>query len=112
MRDERRRLRIYQPFKLPVRLTLWALWAIIAVGVITIGSRSPEPNHPVGLLLLGSGLAGSGVLAALALASAAMWERLVEPELDAGNARKHFYGLLALGVVGGVMVGVALARLF
>lgn len=111
MRDERPRIRIYQPFKLPVRITLWALWALIAVGVITIGSRSPEPNHPVGLLLLGSGLAGSGILAVLPLLSSALWERLVDPEFDVGNARKHFYGLLALGVIGGVMVGLALARL-
>lgn len=112
MRDERPRIRIYQPFKLPVRVTLWALWALIAVGVITIGSRSPEPNHPAGLLLLGSGLAGSGVLAALALLSSAFWERLVEPEFDDGNARKHFYGLLVLGAIGAVMVGFALDRLF
>ncbi|HEX6902689.1 MAG TPA: hypothetical protein VF789_23425 [Thermoanaerobaculia bacterium] len=111
MRDERNRIRIYQPFKLPVRITLWTLWALIAVGVITVGSRSPEPNHPLGLLLLGAGLAGSGVLAALALVSPALRERLVEPEFDARNARFHFYGLLALGVVGLVMVGFAVNRL-
>ncbi len=111
MRDERPRIRIYQPFKLPVRITLWALWALIAVGVITIGSRSPEPNHPMGLLLLGSGLAASGILAALALLSPALRERLVEPELDPRHARFHFYGLLVMGVVGLVMMGVAVGRL-
>ena len=111
MTDERNRIRIYQPFKFPVRITLWALWALIAIGVITIGSRSPEPNHPVGLLLLGSGLAGSGVLAALPLLSSALWKRLVEPEFDARNARFHFYGLLALGAVGLAMMGFAVNRL-
>lgn len=111
MRDERPRLRIYQPFKLPVRVTLWAVWALIAIGVITIGSRSPEPNHPLGLLLLGSGLAASGVLAALPLLSSALWERLVEPDFDARTAKRHFYGLLALGAIGAVMVGVAVGRL-
>lgn len=111
MRDERPRIRIYQPFKFPVRVTLWAVWALIAVGVITIGSRSPEPNHPLGLLLLGAGLASSGILAALALLSPALRERLVEPEFDARHARFHFYGLLVLGVVGLVMVGFAVNRL-
>ena len=111
MRDERTRIRIYQPFKLPVRITLWALWALIAVGVITIGSRSAEGNHPVGLLLLGSGLAGSGILALLALLSSAFWERLVEPELDVRNVRIHFYVLVGLGLLGAVMMGFALNRL-
>lgn len=112
MRDERTRIRIYQPFKLPIRMTLWALWALIAVGVITVGSRSEEGNHPVGLLLLGSGLAASGILAMLALLNSALWERLVEPEVDARSARIHFYVLLALGLLGGVMIGFALNRLF
>jgi hypothetical protein len=111
MRDERTRIRIYQPFKLPIRFTLWAVWAIIAVVVITIGSRSAEGNHPVGLLLLGSGLAASGILALLPLLSSALWERLVEPEMDARNARIHFYVLVGLGVIGAVMVGAAVSRL-
>jgi hypothetical protein len=111
MRDERTRIRIYQPFKLPIRITLWAVWALIAVGVITIGSRSAEGNHPVGLLLLGSGLAASGILGVLPLLSSALWERLVEPEFDARNARIHFYVLVGLGVIGGLMVGAAVNRL-
>lgn len=112
MREERTRIRIYQPFKLPVRATLWAVWALIAVGVITVGSRSAEGNHPVGLLLLGSGLAASGILALLPLLSSSLWERLVEPEIDVRNTRIHFYVLLALGALGAVMMGFALDRLF
>jgi hypothetical protein len=111
MREERRRIRIYQPFKLPIRFTLWAVWALIAVAVITIGSRSAEGNHPVGLLLLGGGLGVSGILALLPLLSAALWERLVEPEFDARNAKLHFYVLVGLGVLGGVMVAAAVNRL-
>lgn len=111
MRDERTRIRIYQPFKLPVRFTLWALWALIAVGVITIGSRSAEGNHPIGLLLLGGGLAVAGILALLPLLSTAFWERLVEPEINARNARIHFYVLVGLGVIGLVMVAAGVSRL-
>ena len=111
MREERTRIKIYQPFRLPIRITLWAVWAIIAVGVITVGSRSAEGNHPLGLLLLGSGLAGSGILALLALLSSTFWERLVEPEFDARSARTHFYVLLGLGLLGAVMMGFALHRL-
>lgn len=105
------RLGIYQPFKLQVHLALWLLWAAIALGVIAAGSRSEEPNHPVGLLLLGLGLAGPGGLALLALLSRDLWERLADPEYDARKARIHFRGLVALGLVGIVMMGSALSRL-
>ena len=106
------RTRLFRPFRLPVRLSLWLAWAFIAVSVITIGSRSPIPNHPVGLLLLGIGLAAPGLLAVLTLASPAFWSRLIEPEIDAGQARNHLYGIVALGVAGAVMIGFALNRIF
>ena len=106
------RSKLFQPFRLPVRLSLWLAWALIAVAVIVIGSRSLEPNHPLGLLLLGLGLAAPGLLAVLTLASPAFWNRLIEPGLDVRQARNHLYGIAALGVVGAVMIGFALSRLF
>lgn len=106
------RLGIYQPFNLQVNLALWLAWAAIALGVIAVGSRSEESNHPLGLLLLGLGLAGPGVLALLALVSKSLWKRLADPDYDAGKARTHFLALVALGLIGFGMVGLALARLF
>jgi len=105
------RPKLFQPFRLPVRLSIWLLWALIAVAVITIGSRSPEPNHPVGLLLLGLGLAGTGLLAVLTLASTAVWNRLIEPGLDVRQTRVQLYGIAGLGAVGLVLMGWALSRL-
>ena len=105
------RPKLYQPYRLQVRLSLWLAWAAIALGVITVGSRSLEPNPPAGLLLLGLGLAGSGLLAALTLASAALWDRLVDPAFDARRARIHLYWVVAFGVLGAVMMGFALNRL-
>jgi hypothetical protein len=103
--------KIYQPYRLPVRLTLWILWAAVAVSVISVGSQSPVPNHPVGLLLLGLGLAGTGLLSLLTLLSSAVWKRLVDPELDIREARIHFYWLLVLGPIGLFMIWSALNRL-
>jgi hypothetical protein len=104
--------KIYQPYRLPVRMTLWMAWMAVAIGVITIGSRSPEPNHPVGLLLLGLALAGSGLLAGLTLLLPGVWKSLVDPEFDAREARIHFYWLLGLcAPVGLVMVWSAVNRL-
>lgn len=108
------RFGLYQPFNLTVRLVLWLLWALIAVSVIAVGSRSPEPNHPVGLLLLGLGLFTPGLLALLTLLSSSLWERLMDldEEQDLQDARRRAWGLVALGAVGLVMLGVALQRLF
>jgi hypothetical protein len=106
------RPKLYQPFRLPVRLSLWLLWAAIALAVITVGSQSAVPNHPVGLLLLGLGLAVPGLLAVLALASPALWSRLIDPELDVRQARKHLCLIVGLGIAGAVMMGFALNRLF
>jgi len=105
------RPKLYQPYRLQVRLYLFLAWAAIALGVIIAGSRSLERNPPVGLLLLGLGLAGSGLLATLTLASAALWDRLVDPEFDVRTARIHLYWVVALGVLGAVMMGFALNRL-
>jgi len=102
---------IFKPFRLAVRGFLWAGWVVIVLLVITIGSHSPVPNHPVGLLLLGLGCAGSGGLAALALFSPAGWQRLIEPELDLREARTHLYWLVGLGVLGAVLISMALGRL-
>lgn len=106
------RPKLYQPYRLQVRLSLWLAWAMIALGVITVGSRSPVPNHPVGLLLLGLGLAGSGLLAVLTLAVPSLWSRLIDPEFEPRTARNHLYWVVGLGVVGLVMVGFAVNRLF
>lgn len=108
------RFGLYQPFNLTVRLVLWLLWALISVSVIAVGSRSPEPNHPVGLLLLGLGLAGPGVLALLTLLSSSMWERLVDldEDQDVRQAKARINGLVALGLVGFLMLWSALDRLF
>jgi hypothetical protein len=105
------RFGLYQPFNLQVRLVLWLLWAVIVLAVIGVGSRSPEPNHPVGLLLLGLGLVGPGALALLTLLSRDLWERLVDPEYDVQKARLHFHGLAGLGLVGLLLIGFALERL-
>ncbi len=105
------RPQLYQPFRLPVRLNILVFWAAIAVAMITTGSRSGETNPPFGLLLLGLGLAGPGVLALLALTSAALWARLVDPELDARRAKIHLSLIVGLGVAGAVMIGLALHRL-
>ena len=107
------RFGLFQPFNMTVRLVLWILWAGIALSVVVVGSRSPEPNEPVGLLLLGVGLAGPGVLALLTLLSKSLWGRLVELDeaLDIRQARGRLQGLVGLGVVGFVMIGFALDRL-
>lgn len=108
------RFGLYQPFNLTVRISLLVLWVVIALLVIVIGNQSPEPNHPVGLLLLGLGLFGPGLLALLVLRSPALWDRLVEvgEEHDLQEARKRLLGIAGLGLIGVVMVGWALQRLF
>lgn len=108
------RFGLYQPFNLTVRLVFWLLWALIALSVIAVGSRSPEPNHPVGLLLLGLGLFGPGLLAFLTLLSSSLWERLVvvEEEQDIRDAKIRINALVALGMVGFLMLWSALERLF
>jgi hypothetical protein len=108
------RFGLFQPFNLTVRLVLWLLWAAIALSVIAVGSRSPEPNHPVGLLLLGLGLLGPGVLAFLTLLSSSLWERLVvlEEEQDIRDAKIRINVLVGLGLVGFLMSWSALERLF
>ena len=103
--------KIYEPYRMPVRLTLWIAWAAVAVSVITVGSQSPLPNHPVGLLLLGLGLTATGVLSLLTLSSSAVWARLIDPEFDVRRARTHLFWLLGVGVAGLVMIGFALRRL-
>lgn len=105
------RPQLYQPFRLPVRLYILLFWAAIGVAMVTTGSRSAEVNPPLGLLLLGLGLAGPGVLAVLALASGAVWARLIEPALDVRRARIHLSLILGLGAAGAVMMGLALHRL-
>lgn len=107
------RFGLFQPFNLTVRLVFWLLWAAIALSVIAIGSRSPEPNHPVGLLLLGLGLLGPGLLAFLTLLSSSLWERLVvlEEEQDLRDAKIRINVLVGLGLVGFLMSWSALERL-
>jgi hypothetical protein len=102
---------IYQPFLLQVRIALGLLWAVIVMGVITVGSRSEQSNHPVGLLLLGLGLAGPAVLALSALLRQDLWERLIDPEMDVRKARIHLRVLAVLGLVGIFMIWFALQRL-
>jgi hypothetical protein len=110
------RFSLYQPFNLTVRVALMLMWVVIALLVIAIGSRSPEPNHPIGLLLLGVGLAGPGLLALSTLVSSSMWDRLVDledlEEQDDRKAKTRLYALIGLGLVGLVMLGFALDRLF
>jgi hypothetical protein len=108
------RFGLFQPFNLTVRLVFWLLWALIALSVIAVGSRSPEPNHPVGLLLLGLGLLGPGLLAFLTLLSSSLWERLVilDEEQDIRDAKIRINALVALGLVGFLMAWSALERLF
>ncbi|MES1245508.1 MAG: hypothetical protein ABUT39_28140 [Acidobacteriota bacterium] len=108
------RFGLYQPFNLTVRVALWVFWMAIALSVIAIGSRSPEPNHPAGLLLLGLGLFGPGLLSFLTLRSSSLWERLIDlgEEQDLQEARKRVKGLAVLGLAGLLMLGWALARLF
>ena len=107
------RFGLFQPFNLTVRLVFWLLWAAIALSVIAIGSRSPEPNHPIGLLLLGLGLLGPGLLAFLTLLSSSLWERLVvlEEEQDLRDAKIRINVLVGLGLVGFLMSWSALERL-
>jgi asparagine N-glycosylation enzyme membrane subunit Stt3 len=105
------RFGIYQPFHLQIRIALWLLWAVITLGVIAAGSRSPQPNHPVGLLLLGLGLAGPAVLAMLTLLSQGFRERLIDPDSDVQTVRPHLHALVVLGLVGIVMIWSALERL-
>ncbi len=105
------RFGLYQPYRLTVRCVLWAAWVVIVLSVMTIGSQSPKSNHPVGLLLLGLGCAGSGMLSLLTLFRPAVWERLVDPNVDAREARTHLYGLSGLGVIGAILVTMALVRL-
>jgi hypothetical protein len=109
------RFGLYQPFNLTVRVALMLMWVVIALSVIVIGSRSPEPNHPLGLLLLGLGLAGPGLLALMTLASRSLWDRLVDledlDEEDVRKAKSRIYVLIGLGVVGLVMLWFALTRL-
>jgi hypothetical protein len=108
------RFGLFQPFNLTVRLVFWLLWALIALSVIAVGSRSPEPNHPVGLLLLGLGLLGPGLLAFLTLLSSSLWERLVilDEEQDIRDAKIRINALVALGLVGFLIAWSALERLF
>jgi hypothetical protein len=103
------RPQLYQPFRLSVRINILIFWAVIGVAMFTTGSG--EPNPPFGLVLLGFGLAGPGVLALLALASAALRARLVDPELEARRARIHLALIAALGAAGAVMMGLGLHRL-
>ena len=108
------RFSLYQPFNLTVRTVLLVLWVVIALSVVAVGSRSPEPNHPLGLLLLGLGLFGPGLLAFLTLLSSSLWERLVDlqEELDIRGARIRLNALVGLGLVGFLMLWSALERLF
>jgi hypothetical protein len=108
------RFGLYRPFNLTVRSVLLVLWVVIALLVIVVGDRNPEPNPPIGLLLLGLGLFGPGLLALLTLRSPSLWDRLVElgEEQDLQEARKRLSGIAGLGLVGVVMLGWALERLF
>lgn len=105
------RPKLFQPFRLPVRLSIWLVWALLVLGVFMVGSQSPEPNHPVGLLLLGIGLAGSGLLALLTLTIPTLWQRLIDPEMEAKAARAHLYWVVGFGGVGLGLLGWGLSRL-
>jgi hypothetical protein len=108
------RFGLYQPFNLTIRVALTLMWVLIAVSVIAVGSRSPESNPPVGLLLLGLGLFGPGLLALMTLLSSSLWERLVDldEEQDIREAKFRLNGLVGLGLIGFVMLWFALDRLF
>ena len=105
------RLGLFKPFNLQIHMVLLLLWVAIGAGVIFVGSRTEEHNPPAGLLLLGVGLAGPGILAAMALLRPALWEHIVDPEQDARQARKHLAGLCVLGLAGVFLVWHALNRL-
>lgn len=105
------RLGLFRPFNLQINVALLLLWVLIGAGVIAIGSRSGQHNPPAGLLLLGVGLAGPGVLSAMALLSTRLWAQIVDPEYDARKARAHLAGLTVLGLGGVVMIWSALDRL-
>lgn len=105
------RLGLFRPFNLQIHIALLVLWVVIGAGVIFIGSRSAEYNPPAGLLLLGVGLAGPGILAAMALLRPALWEHIVDPEYDARKARAHLAGLCVLGLGGALLIWSAMDRL-
>ena len=105
------RLGLFRPFNLQIQTALLLLWVAIGAGVIFVGSRTPEYNPPAGLLLLGVGLAGPGLLAAMALLRPALWEHIVASDQDAGAAKKHLAGLCALGLAGVLLVWYAANRL-
>lgn len=107
------RFGLYQPFNLTVRVALALMWVVIVLLVLAVGSRSPEPNHPIGLLLLGLGLAGPGLLALATLLSKSLWDSLVDlEENDVRDAKIRINVLVGLGLVGFLMLWSALDRLF
>ena len=105
------RLGLFKPFNLQIHVALLVLWVVIGAGVIFVGSRTEEYNPPAGLLLLGVGLAGPGILAAMALLRPSLWEHIVDPGQDVSQARKHLGGLCVLGLAGVFLVWSALDRL-
>lgn len=106
------RFGLFRPFNLQINVGLLLLWGAIALGVIALGSRSQQPNHPGGLLLLGVGLAGPGALSLMALLSPALWKQIVDPEYeDVPKARVHLIGLSVLGLAGVFMIWSAFERL-
>lgn len=106
------RLGLFRPFNLQIQVALLVLWFAIAAGVIFVGSRTEEHNPPAGLLLLGLGLAGPGILAAMALLRPALREHIVDPRQEAEpRTRAHLAALCVLGLAGAIMVGSALDRL-
>jgi hypothetical protein len=105
------RLGLFRPFKTQINVALMFLWILIGAGVIFLGSRGGQHNHPGGLLLLGVGLAGPGALALMALLSPAFREQILDPEYDAGKSRVHLAGLSVLGLAGVYMMWSALGRL-
>ncbi|MFL6199146.1 MAG: hypothetical protein ACJ76J_08220 [Thermoanaerobaculia bacterium] len=105
------RLGLFRPFNLQINVALLLLWVLIGAGVIAIGSRSGQHNPPAGLLLLGVGLAGPGVLSAMALLSPALWAQIVDPGYDVRKARAHLAGLGVLGLAGVAMIWSAMDRL-
>jgi hypothetical protein len=108
------RFGLYQPFNLTIRVALTLMWVMIALSVIAVGSRSPEPNHPIGLLLLGLGLFAPGLLALVTLLSRSLWERLVDlgEDQDVRRAKIRLNVLVGLGLAGFLMLWSALERLF